>query len=80
MTITLPNQNGGIGKTTLAIHSAGEREPPGKSGARFDADPPRSAFDGTPHPRSIATRRFEIFQLANVNVHGLSSHSSIDAS
>src|ERR1700691_6531597 len=45
MIIALLNQKGGVGKTTLATHIAGELATQGKSGLLLDAAPQGSALD-----------------------------------
>ena len=47
MIIALLNQKGGVGKTTLATHIAGELEFQGWSVILIDADPQGSALDWT---------------------------------
>jgi chromosome partitioning protein len=47
MNVALLNQKGGIGKTTLALHLAGQWARQGKRIRRTDADPQRSALDWT---------------------------------
>jgi chromosome partitioning protein len=55
------NQKGGVGKTTLATHVAGERSKGGKSVVVIDADPQGSALDWA-HKRnqSRLPRRFGV--------------------
>jgi cellulose biosynthesis protein BcsQ len=47
MIIALLNQKGGVGKTTLATHIAGELTMQGSSVILLDADPQGSALDWT---------------------------------
>ena len=45
MIVALLNQKGGVGKTTLALHLAGESAPERERITLVDADPQGSALD-----------------------------------
>src|SRR3546814_16786469 len=47
MIVALLNQKGGVGKTTLATHIAGELAMRGQHVVLMDADPPGSSLDWT---------------------------------
>lgn len=70
MIIALLNQKGGVGKTTLATHIAGEFAQAGERVLVIDADPQGSALDWS-QARSQAglPRRFGVIGLARETLH-----------
>lgn len=56
MIVALLNQKGGVGKTTLATHIAGELALRGQNVLLLDADPQGSALDWTQRRSDAASR------------------------
>ena len=70
MIIALLNQKGGVGKTTLATHLAGELAMQGQSIILLDADPQGSALDWTQRRQQNGLRRlFGAVGLARETLH-----------
>jgi chromosome partitioning protein len=68
--VTLLNQKGGVGKTTLALHLAGERAREGKRVTLIDADPQGSALDWSEQRAREGFRRlFGVIGLARDTLH-----------
>jgi chromosome partitioning protein len=70
MIVALLNQKGGVGKTTLALHLAGEWARRGRRVTLVDADPQGSALDWSQQrSRSGAPRLFGVVGLARDTLH-----------
>lgn len=70
MIVALLNQKGGVGKTTLALHLAGELAVKGARVLVVDADPQGSALDwAEQRTRSGLERRFGVIGLARESLH-----------
>lgn len=70
MIVALLNQKGGTGKTTLALHLAGEWARRGRRVTLIDADPQGSALDWSEQrARERLPRRFGVVGLARDTLH-----------
>jgi chromosome partitioning protein len=70
MIIALLNQKGGVGKTTLALHLAGEWASKGRRVLLIDADPQSSARDWSQQrAREGLPRLFGVIGLARDTLH-----------
>ncbi len=70
MIIALLNQKGGVGKTTIATHLAGEMARAGCSVLLIDADPQASALDWSQRRAQLGLpRQFGVMGLARETLH-----------
>jgi chromosome partitioning protein len=80
MIVALLNQKGGVGKTTLALHLAGEWSREGRRVTLIDADPQGSALDWSEQrARDGFQRLFGVIGLARDTLHREAPEMARDA-
>ena len=81
MIVALLNQKGGVGKTTLALHLAGEWSREGKRVTLIDADPQGSALDwAEQRARDGFPRLFGVIGLARLKERRMPPRIWLDGS